>query len=485
MKEDNRMFPDNFLWGGAIAGAQSEGAVHTDGKGLSMADLLPSGPDRFKCMLNGHYALSHYQPDTTYYPSHQGIDFYHHYAEDIAQLAAMGAKVFRFSITWSRIFPEGDEREPNEAGLAFYADVIACCRKYNIEPLVTIDHFDTPVGLIKKYGGWRSREMITLYLRLCRVLFEQFRGQVKYWITFNEMNMILHLPFVGGGLSFAPGENRTAISYQAAHYQLVASAKAVALAHEIDSQNMVGGMLAAGDVYPYSCDPDDVWLALKKNREQYFFSDVQVRGRYPRYILQSLAAQGITLDITEADREALRTTVDYMSLSYYASRCVSADPFVSAHKTKGNAFDTVNNPYLKTSEWGWQIDPEGFRITLNTLYDRYQLPLFVVENGLGAVDELTVDNQVHDDYRIAYHDAHIRAMAQAIADGVEILGYTVWGCIDIVSASTGQMSKRYGVVYVDLDNDGHGTGRRIRKDSFYWYQRVIAANGLKSLATPE
>jgi len=279
------MFPKEFLWGGAIAGAQSEGAWQTAGKGLSMADVLPTGKKRFACMQDGTYALNHYDPQAHYYPSHAGTDFYQHYAEDIALLAKLGLKVFRFSITWSRIFPNGDEEQPNQDGLAFYDRVIDCCCQYGIEPLVTIDHFDTPVGLIKAYGGWRNRKLIKFYVRLCEVLYERYQDRVHYWITFNEMNMILHLPFVGGGLSFTETDNRQQVEYQAAHYQLVASAAATQLAHQINPEMKVGCMLAAGDVYPYSCRPDDVWAALTKNREQYFFSDVQVRGTYPRYML--------------------------------------------------------------------------------------------------------------------------------------------------------------------------------------------------------
>lgn len=404
------------------------------------------------------------------------MDFYHHYQEDIRLFHEMGFKCFRLSISWTRIFPNGDEELPNEKGLRFYEKVFRECRKYGIEPIVTICHFDCPVGLIRSIGAWKSREMIHYYLKLCRTLFEHYQGLVKYWITFNEINMILHAPFMAAGI-ILDGENDLKTKYQASHYELVASALATKLAHEIDSENKVGCMIAAGDVYPNTCNPEDIWAAKLADRENYFFIDVQARGSYPSYALKFFERNHLILDITEEDEKILAAyPCDYISLSYYSSNLVSADPGLT-DKTEGNLFPTLRNPYLEASEWGWQIDPLGLRITLNSLFDRYQKQLFIVENGLGAKDEL-IDGSVQDDYRIDYLKQHIRALNDAVEkDGVDVIGYTTWGCVDLVSASTGEMSKRYGFIYVDKKDDGTGTMRRYKKKSFEWYKRVIQSNG--------
>ena len=467
--------PKNFLWGGAVAANQAEGGWDEGGRGLANVDLLPQGETR-ETVMSGHSVRLDFDPGLRY-PSLEGVDFYHHYKEDIQMFAEMGFRCFRLSIAWSRIFPNGNEMEPNEEGLQFYENVFRECRAHSIEPLVTICHFDCPVGLIQTIGGWKSREMIDHYLRLCKVLFTRFKGLVKYWITFNEINMILQAPFMACGLVIQQSENELEVKYQASHYELVASALAVRLAHEIDPENKVGCMIAAGDIYPNTCAPKDVWTAALGNRENYFFIDVQARGYYPAYAEKLFQQQNLALDRTEDDREALAAgTCDFISLSYYCSSLASANPSV-AEMTGGNLFLTLRNPYLQASEWGWQIDPLGLRITLNTLYDRYQKPLFVVENGLGAKDIL-VNGTVEDDYRIDYLRMHIQNLRDAVTqDGVEVLGYTTWGCIDLVSASTGEMSKRYGFIYVDKENDGSGSLRRYRKKSFAWYTKVIASNG--------
>jgi 6-phospho-beta-glucosidase len=362
--------------------------------------------------------------------------------------------------------------------LRFYEELFLECRKYQIEPLVTITHFDCPIPLIKEYGGWRNRKMISFYENLCQAIFTRYKGLVKYWLTFNEINMILHAPFLGAGLTFAEGENEEQVKYQAAHHELVASALATKIAHEIDPENKVGCMLAAASYYPYSCNPKDVWESKKSDRGNYFFIDVQSRGEYPNYGLKMLADKGITLERTAEDAALLKAhTVDFISFSYYASR-VAASEDSGVEKTEGNLFPNIKNPYLEASEWGWQIDPLGLRITMNDLYDRYQKPLFIVENGLGAVDTPNEDGKINDVYRIDYLRAHIAAMKEAIdQDGVELLGYTSWGCIDLVSAGTGEMKKRYGYIYVDRDNEGNGTLARSKKQSFYWYKKVIASNG--------
>ncbi|CAH1576454.1 6-phospho-beta-glucosidase [Vibrio owensii] len=468
------VFPENFLWGGAIAANQSEGGYREGGKGLTTVDMIPYGENRMpiKLGLVDSVELS----EEEFYPSHQAIDFYHRYKEDIALLAEMGFKTFRMSIAWSRIFPRGDEREPNQAGIDFYRSVFEECHKYGIEPLVTLCHFDVPMHLVNEYGSWRNRKMIGFFERYARTCFEAFDGLVKYWLTFNEINILLHSPFSGAGLLFQEGENRDQVKYQAAHHELVASALVTKIAHEINPENQVGCMLAGGNFYPYSCKPEDVFTAMQKDRENLFFIDVQSRGYYPSYAQKVFDEKGVKLEILEEDYETLKHTVDFISFSYYASRCASAE--MNANNTsEANVVKSIRNPHLPASDWGWVIDPLGLRITMNTLYDRYQKPLFLVENGLGAKDVPDENGEVQDDYRIDYLRQHVEAMADAITDGVPLMGFTPWGCIDLVAASTGEMSKRYGFIYVDRDNLGNGTLNRTPKKSFHWYKRVIASNG--------
>ncbi|WP_117168179.1 6-phospho-beta-glucosidase [Paraliobacillus sediminis] len=469
-------FPEDFLWGGAIAANQVEGAHLEGGKGLTTVDLLPTGKERFDIMLGN---IDSFEPkEGVYYPSHEAIGFYHKFKEDIALFAEMGFKSLRLSIAWSRIFPTGEEEAPNEAGLQFYDDVFDELLKYNIEPVVTTCHFDVPVHLVEKYGSWKNRKMIGLYEKYTKTIFKRYQDKVKYWMTFNEINMLLHLPYMGAGIVINEGEDKNQVLYQAAHHQLVASALAVKACHEIIPDAKIGCMLAAGMTYAYSSNPDDVWKAMDKDRESFFFIDVQSRGSYPGYAKRFFEDQNLDIKMEAGDEEILRkNTVDYIGFSYYASRCTSADPEILKDQTEGNVFGSVTNPYLKTSEWGWTIDPKGLRITANQLHDRYQKPLFIVENGLGAVDVPEEDGSINDDYRIDYLQQHFVEMAEAIKDGVEILGYTSWGPIDIVSASTGEMKKRYGYIYVDRDNEGNGTLDRKKKKSFDWYKQVIKTNG--------
>ena len=470
-------FPKEFLWGGATAANQCEGAYQEDGRGLANVDTIPYGEDRFPVMLGLKKML---ECDIEhFYPSHDAIDFYHRYQEDIKLFAEMNMKCYRFSIAWTRIFPNGDDETPNEKGLDFYEAVVDECLKYGIEPLITICHFDAPIALIKKYGGWKDRRMIDAFMKLCHALFTRLNGKVKYWLTFNEINMLLHLPFMGAGIYFEEGEDKNQVLYTAAHHELVASAKAVKLAHEMMPNAMVGCMLAAGQFYPYSCHPQDVYKGMESDRDNYFFIDVQARGEYPVWAIKRMEKLGVNIDITSEDTKILQEgTVDFISFSYYASRCVSADPEINKQNAKGNAvFSAVKNPYLKASEWGWQIDPLGLRITCNTLYDRYQKPLFIVENGLGANDTVEEDG-IHDTYRIDYMREHIKAMDAVInEDGLPLLGCTFWGIIDLISASTGEIKKRYGTIYVDKQVDGSGNLERKKKDSFVWYQKVIESNG--------
>lgn len=466
----------DFLWGGATAANQCEGGFREGGRGLANVDVMPHGEDRFAVGLGKRkmYTLE----EGYHYPGHEAIDMYTRYKEDIALFAEMGFSVYRLSIAWSRIFPKGDEGSPNEAGLQFYDDLFDECLKHGIQPLVTICHFDVPMHLVETIGGWRSRKMVDHYVRYCDAIFTRYKDKVKYWLTFNEINIVLHLPFMGAGLYFEEGENEQQVKYTAIHHELIASALVTKLAHEINPEFKIGCMLAAGNTYPYSCDPKDVFLAMQHDRHNYFFIDVQSRGAYPAYALKHLEREGITVPFMEGDEEILKNnTVDFISFSYYSSRVASADP-QKYDQTDGNMAPSLKNPHLEASEWGWQIDPLGLRVTMNALYDRYQKPLFIVENGLGAVDTPDESGYVADDYRIAYLRAHIKEMIAAVdEDGVDLMGYTSWGPIDLVSASTGEMKKRYGFIYVDKDNAGNGTLKRTKKKSFDWYKKVIASNG--------
>jgi len=466
----------DFLWGGATAANQCEGGYKECGRGLANVDVAPHGKDRIP-VLAGKMKMFECD-DKHYYPSHEAIDMYNHYKEDIKLFAEMGFKCYRLSIAWTRIFPTGEETTPNEEGLKFYENIFDECLKYKIEPLVTICHFDVPMNLVEKYGAWRDRKLVDLYVKYCEAIFTRYKDKVKYWLTFNEINMILHLPFIGAGLYIEEGENEEQVKYQAAHHQLVASALATKLAHEINPEFNIGCMLAAGNTYANTCNPEDVWKSMEKDRENYFFIDVQSRGEYPAYGIKELERKGINIVMEENDKKILKeNTVEFISFSYYSSRLTSADPKIDA-QTEGNVFATLKNPHLKASEWGWQIDPLGLRITMNSLYDRYQKPLFIVENGLGAVDRPDENGYISDDYRIDYLRAHIKTMIDAVEkDGVDLMGYTTWGCIDLVSASTGEMNKRYGFIYVDKDNNGNGTLKRSKKKSFDWYKKVIASNG--------
>ena len=451
-------FPEGFLWGGATAANQIEGAYAEDGKGLSVQDVLPGGVVK--------PASAGPTPDNL---KLEAIDFYHRYQQDIALFAEMGFKVFRLSIAWSRIFPRGDEAEPNAAGLVFYDRVIDELLAHNIVPLVTLSHYELPLHLAQEYGGWTNRKLIGFYENFARTVFEHFRGRVQYWLTFNEINSILHFPILAGILNTTDKQDL----YQAIHHELVASARVTKIAHEVDATNKIGCMILAMPRYPLTPNPDDVWAALDAAHDDFTFGDVHCRGTYPGYFLRKLREAGIELDITEQDRIDLRNTVDFVSFSYYMSVCESA---TDTTRGPGNLIGGVPNPTLAASQWGWQIDPVGLRIILNEYWDRWQKPLFIVENGLGARDEL-VDGTVADDYRIAYMNDHLVQVGEALSDGVEVLGYTSWGCIDLVSMSTAEMSKRYGFIYVDRNDDGSGTLQRYRKKSFYWYKDVIASNG--------
>lgn len=466
-------FPDNFLWGGATAANQYEGGWNLDGRGMSIDDVITGGS------VDKEREITLPKPlPGVYYPNHEATDFYHHYKEDIKLFAEMGFKIYRFSISWSRIFQNGDEKEPNKKGLEFYDRVIDELRKYNIEPLVTISHYENPLNLSLKYGGWKNRKLIDFYTNYAETLFNYFKGRVHYWLTFNEINMLTDAwgAVFGGGMLEKKG-NTPQNRYQALHNQLVASAKVVKLAHQIDSENKMGCMLAYHCGYPYTCKPEDIMLAEKYDQiHNLIAGDVHVRGRYPGFALRYFAENNIEIQMDDSDLKTLTEgTVDFVSLSYYSSTCVGSEE--DKAKDKGNGTTGLMNPYLKASEWGWTIDPMGLRWVLNKLYDRYQIPIMVVENGLGAIDKVSDDGEIHDQYRIDYVDQHVKAMRQALKDGVNLIGYTYWGCTDVVSASTGEFKKRYGFIFVNKFDDGSGDFSRRKKDSFYWYKNLIAHNG--------
>lgn len=460
--------PKHFLWGGAIAANQAEGAWNLNGKGISTADCMTAGSKNIPRDYTDGVDKS------KYYPSHDAIDFFHRYKEDISLFAEMGFKCFRTSINWTRIFPNGDESEPNEAGLQFYDDLFDECLKYGIEPVVTISHYETPYYLVEKYGSWKNRRMIGFYVRYCESLFKRYCNKVKYWMTFNEINVISYSATMSAGICWNEGENILQGTYQAAHYQLVASARAVICGHQINPDFKIGMMMLYPTFYPETCKPEDQIASMHAIDGSYYFSDVQVRGYYTHKAKSFWKRNNLSLDITEEDTGNLRDgTVDYIGFSYYNSNVASGE-LLDKETMDGNMMHSIRNPYLQLSEWGWSIDPIGLRMALNNLYDRYQIPLFVVENGLGAVDELTENDAIHDEYRIAYLRDHIAAIKDAVLiDGVECMGFTAWGCIDLVSCGTGEMKKRYGFIYVDRDDTGKGTLKRLRKDSFYWYQQVI------------
>lgn len=466
------MFPENFLWGGAVAANQCEGAYDEDGKGLSIQDVMPHG-------IKGARTAEPTEDNMKLV----AVDFYHRYQEDIRLFAEMGFKVFRLSIAWSRIFPKGDEKEPNEKGLEFYDRVFDECRRYGIEPLVTISHYETPLYLAEHYNGWSNRALIGFYENYVRTVFTRYKDKVKYWLTFNEINSILDAPFMSGGINTPKEELSESDLYQAIHHELVASALATKIGHEINPDFQIGCMILSMPVYPLSPNPSDVIRTMEENHKNTMFTDIHVRGEYPGYMKRYLRERGIRVEFAPEDAEILKNTVDFISFSYYVSVCATADAEKNI-RGEGNLLGGVPNPYLKASDWGWQIDSQGLRYICNELWDKYQKPLFVVENGLGAMDVLVTDEDgnktVADDYRIEYMRDHLLQLEEAIEDGVAVMGYTSWGCIDLVSASTAELRKRYGFIYVDRNDDGSGTLERYRKKSFYWYKNVIASNG-KSL----
>ena len=489
---DIKQFPEGFLWGGATAANQFEGGWNEGGKGWSVADCARSHLDvdvqdyqkqNETLLADVKEAMAHPE-DLKHYPKRHGSDFYHHYKEDIALMAEMGFKVFRLSIAWSRIYPNGDDAQPNEEGLKFYDDVFNELKKYNIEPLVTISHYEPPLNLALNYDCWYNRKTIDFFMNFVKTIVDRYIDRVKYWLTFNEVDSMIRHPYTTGGLikDKFNDKNWEEVIFQSMHHQFVASALATKYIHEKDPAAKVGCMLTKLTYYPYSCRPEDVLEAQQRMRATYCYSDTQVFGEYPSYLLARFKNHGLHIHMTEEDLQIMKAyPVDFISFSYYSSSCVAKNA-EGLQTTAGNTMTAIKNPYLTASEWGWQTDPIGLRVSLVDLYDRYRKPLFIVENGVGEKEELVKDENgnltVNDQGHIDYYRDHFKEMYNAIyEDGVELLGYTSWACIDLVSESTKQMSKRYGYIYVDCDDDGNGTFKRYRKKSFYWYKDVIASNG--------
>ena len=475
----NNEFPNDFLWGGAVAAHQLEGGWGANGKGVSVVDVLTAGAHGVQRRITDGVI------DGENYPNQVAVDFYHRYKEDIKLFAEMGFKCFRTSIAWTRIFPNGDEAEPCEAGLAFYDDLFDELLKYDIQPVVTLSHFEMPYYLAKEYGGWMNRKVIDFFVKYSTKVMERYQHKVKYWMTFNEINNQMNTSadifgWLCSGVTFPQCEKPQEAMYQAVHHQFVASALVVKKGHEINPALQIGAMCAMVPFYPRSSKPKDIMVAQQAMRERYFFSDVMVRGHYPSYAKRDWAIKGFDIEMQPEDEQILKEgKADYLGFSYYMSNTLDS----SSHQSTEEAMDgghenSVDNPFIQSSDWGWPIDPTGLRYCLASLYERYEVPLFIVENGFGAVDTIEEDGSINDDYRIAYLGDHIKEMKKAVAiDGVDLMGYTPWGCIDLVSFTTGEMKKRYGFIYVDKHNDQSGTLERKRKKSFEWYKGVIASNG--------
>ncbi|MEQ6207056.1 6-phospho-beta-glucosidase [Enterococcus mundtii] len=475
----NRELPKDFLWGGAIAAHQAEGAWNIDGRGPSIADVMTAGGNGIprkitKGIIEGEY-----------YPNHEAIDFYHRYKEDIQLFKELGLKCLRTSISWSRIFPTGQEETPNEQGLKFYDDLFDECLKNGIEPVVTLSHFEIPYAIYEDFGGFANKAVIPLFVKFAQCVFDRYKDKVTYWMTFNEINNQadgqepVHV-WTNSAMIIEDDQDKEALVFQAGVNELIASAWAVNEGKKINPNFQIGCMMAYVPIYPYSCAPEDMIASVKANERRFFYSDVHVRGEIPTYTEKYWEQKGLTINISEKERQILRQgTVDYIGFSYYMSGTITTLPDVEGRQTEDiPSAKLVKNPYITASDWGWPIDPVGLRYVLNTVYQRYDLPLFIVENGFGAYDQLTDSNEIHDDYRINYLREHIEQMKKAVVeDGVPLIGYTPWGIIDIVSFGSGEMEKRYGMIYVDKDNTGKGTLQRLKKDSFAWYQQVIETNG--------
>jgi len=469
MRKTQQNFRKDFLWGGAVAANQIEGAYLEDGKKRSTADIKARG------FFGG------IRRDADYYPTHNAIDFYHNYKQDLKLMSDANFNIFRTSINWTRIYPTGEEEKPNQAGIDFYRNMFEECQNLGMKVMVTISHYETPLAMRDKYGSWSNRKYIELYMKFVKTIVTEFKGLVNYWLTFNEIGNVAVKPICWDAGAIDPDQDDSVIlqeMYQAAHHQFIASSLATKFIHETDPSASVGAMIAYKTIYPYTCNPKDIITTEDEKRKEFFFSDVQARGYYPSYIWKFFEDNNIEIKMQEGDEEIIRSyPIDFITFSYYRSRIASKDATEQAEVIDTNSLEGLANPYLPKTDWGWTVDPDGLRLALQELYDRYQLPLFVAENGLGAIDEVDEDGNINDDYRIDYLQQHMKAMKTAIQNGVDLFGYTMWGPIDIVSNGTGQMSKRYGIIYVDLDDNGEGSGKRLRKKSYDFYSYVIASNG--------
>ena len=469
-------FPKNFLWGGAVAANQLEGAWDEDGKGLCIADINEFRDDiditkKYNEEVTSAYIKEALESKTKIFPKRHGINFYHTYKEDLKLLAELGLKTFRTSINWARIFPNGDDKEPNEAGLKFYDNLFDEMLKYNMVPMITISHYEMPLNLTINYKGWYSREVIEIFEKYCKTVFDRYHDKVKHWIIVNQINLIGHESFNHLGVAEDLVDDLQSAKYQAVHNEMVSCARATKYAHETYPDLKIGMMLCGGPSYAATCKPEDQLAALRHNQMEYFYADVLLRGYYPGYAYRFFEDRNIKVIFGKNDEEDLKNTCDFFSFSYYYTRIVTKESF-----EKGN--EAIRNTELPANPWGWTIDPIGFRIMLNEFWDRYQKPIYITENGVGYYDKVE-NGKIYDDYIVNYFREHLIQMKEAIKDGVDIRGYYAWGPIDIVSCSSSEMSKRYGFIYVDLDDYGKGTGKRIKKESFAWYQNVIATNGEK------
>jgi len=461
-------FPKDFLWGASTSAYQVEGASLTHGKGPSWQDVkeIPEGTSGLEVCA----------------------DHYHHYKEDVALMAEMGFKVYRFSISWSRLLPEGTGRI-NQEGIDFYNNLIDECLKYDIIPLVTMFHFDMPAALDER-GSWSNPDSVDWFVEFATLMYKSYGDRVKYWLTINEQNMLTLVGPVIGTLHIPEGcTNEIKEIYQQNHHMLVAQAKAMVLCHEMVEDGKIGPAPNISLVYPASCKPEDVIASQNSNAIQsWLYLDMSVHGVYNNLVWAYLEEHDATPTFAPGDEEALKNgNPDFIGFNYYNTSTVEdyslLDTEVKSTKTdqqnRGGVqgfYKSFRNPNLGTTEFGWEIDPVGFRATVREIYSRYRLPLIVTENGLGAYDTLTEDGKVHDPYRIEYLRKHIEQVQLAITDGVEMMGYCPWSAIDLISTHEGAV-KRYGFIYVDREEFDLKSLDRYRKDSFFWYKDVIASNG--------
>lgn len=477
MKEIPQGFPKDFMWGGAFAANQMEGAWQEDGKGLCLADIneFVDGvalDQKCNTEITTAFVRAAISSENRIFPKRRGIDFYHRYREDLALLGkdGLGLNTYRTSINWARIFPNGDEEQPNEAGLRFYDKLFDEVIKNGMTPMITMSHYEMPVHLALEYNGWCNKKLIDFFFRFGKTLLDRYHGKVKHWIIVNQINLIRHESFNHLGIPEDRVGNLEEAKMQGVVNEMISCAKITEYAHRHYPEAAIGMMMCGGPAYAATCDPEDVLAALKRNQMEFFYSDVLLRGNIPGYAYRYFSDNGFHIEISTEENDLLKNTSDFMSFSYYYTRVYDA-------ACMRNGQDAYRNEKLPANPWGWSVDPVGLRILLNEYYDRYQKPIYITENGIGLKDALSPDGKIHDPYRIDYYRQHIIQMREAIRDGVDLRGYYLWAPIDIVSCSSSEMSKRYGFVYVDLDDYGKGSGARIKKDSYEWLEKAIRSNG--------